>query len=500
MIPAVHIARGFARRSAKSTIITTPSNASKFSDSIDADRRSGFDISISLVEFPCREAGLPDGCEDLSSTTTLEMFYNFLHALDLFRRPVEDILQQGDPDCLISGAFFSWTTSVARSLGIPRVVFYGTGFFPMCVFRVLREQRPQDAVASDSEEFEVPGLPDRVLEADGAGFGIVVNTFLELEPAYASHYRKLTGKAWHIGPVSLISGVTSPEIHHDCMKWLGSRKQNSVVYVCFGSMAIVQKPQMDEIAAALEDIEQDFIWVVQILSHAAVGGFVTHCGWNSLMEGVAAGVPMVTWPLSAEQFFNEKLVAEVLGMGVPVGAEEWSKRTDERAAIGREKIARAVGRLMGGEEGERMRRRARELGKVARRAVEEGGSSYADFDSKIVVLVDYDPAAAPAKPPSKTSANSAPIPTPGPVEEPTAAAAKDSKKHKDDEFSDSDSEETAPSKSSQTGASSQSAGSVTAKDAPAQSNADPNEIANLTRKTEQVALGSSAATPAETGR
>ncbi|KAL1534582.1 Phosphatidylinositol 3,4,5-trisphosphate 3-phosphatase and protein-tyrosine-phosphatase pten2a [Salvia divinorum] len=121
-----------------------------------------------------------------------------------------------------------------------------------------------------------------------------------------------------------------------------------------------------------------------------------------------------------------------------------------------------------------------------------------------VVLVDYDPAAAPAKPPSETSensgANSAPRPSPGPVTEPTAAAAKDSKKDKDDEFSDSDSEETAPSKSSQTRASSQSAGSVPTKDAPAQKNADPNEIANLTRKTEQVALGSSASTPAETGK
>ncbi|XP_042008462.1 UDP-glucose flavonoid 3-O-glucosyltransferase 7-like [Salvia splendens] len=435
MIPAVHIARGFARCGAKSTIITTPSNASKFSETIEADRRNGSDISVSLVKFPCREAGLPDGCEDLSSTTTLEMSHNFLHALDLFRRPVEDILQQGDPDCLISGAFFSWSTAVARSLGIPRVVFYGTGFFPMCVFRLLREKRPQDAVASDSEEFEVPGLPDRVmvsrkqlphylklkateddpllelirkvLEADEAGFGIVVNTFHELEPAYAAHYLKHTGKAWHIGPVSLISGGNGPE-SHDCTKWLGSRKPNSVVYVCFGSMAIVQKPQTDQIAAALEDTGQDFVWVVgkeaevdekfeartegrgmvirgwapqvQILSHAAVGGFVTHCGWNSLMEGVAAGVPMVTWPLSAEQFFNEKLVVEVLGTGVPVGAEEWSKRMDERAAIGREKIARAVGRLMVGEEGERMRRRARELGEVARRAVEEGGSSYADFD------------------------------------------------------------------------------------------------------------------------
>ncbi|KAL1534587.1 hypothetical protein AAHA92_30751 [Salvia divinorum] len=70
----------------------------------------------------------------------------------------------------------------------------------MCVFRVLRKQRPQDAVASDSEEFEVLSLPDRVVEADEADFGIGVNTFHELEPAYAAHYWKLA----HIGPVSHI--------------------------------------------------------------------------------------------------------------------------------------------------------------------------------------------------------------------------------------------------------------------------------------------------------
>lgn len=114
-----------------------------------------------------------------------------------------------------------------------------------------------------------------------------------------------------------------------------------------------------------------------------------------------------------------------------------------------------------------------------------------------VVLVDYDPAAAPPRPPSETSENSganpASRPTPGPVEDAAATAAKDSKKDKDDEFSDSDSEETASSKSRQTGASSQAAGSVATKDATAQKNVDPNEIANLTRKTDQVALGSSAA-------
>lgn len=454
MIPMIDIARKFSRRGAKSTIITTSSNASLFSKTIQRDRQNGSDINVALINFPCRQAGLPDGCENLSSTTTPQMGLNFLKAMDFIQQPVEEILQQGNPDCIISGAFFSWTTDIALRLGIPRIVFYGTGFFSMSIFHALREHRPHDKAASDSEQFLVPSLPHevrlsrrqlpehlkrgdsdpmaeivrKVLAADEAGHGIIVNTFLELEPAYAAHYRKIVGKAWHIGPVSLINDTDEDKSHRgretstqspDCLSWLNSKKPNSVIYVCFGSMAIFQTAQLQEIANALESSGQEFIWVVrnkandeegvdhfpagfeartqgrglvmrgwapqvQILEHEAVGGFVTHCGWNSLLEGVVAGVPMVTWPLSAEQFSNEKLVTDMLGMGIPVGADEWAKRGEERVApIKSEKIERAVVQLMVGEEGERMRNRGRELGDVAKRAVQKGGSSDIDFNSLI---------------------------------------------------------------------------------------------------------------------
>lgn len=119
--------------------------------------------------------------------------------------------------------------------------------------------------------------------------------------------------------------------------------------------------------------------------------------------------------------------------------------------------------------------------------------------------MDYDPAAVPAQPPSATSgnsgANSASNPTLSPVEE--ATVAKDSKKDKDDEFSDSDSEETTvSSKSKQTGISPQATGSATAKDAATpQNSVGPNQISNVTRKTEEISIGSSAPThTTETGK
>ena len=120
-------------------------------------------------------------------------------------------------------------------------------------------------------------------------------------------------------------------------------------------------------------------WAPQstILSHGAVGAFVTHCGWNSCIEAIAAGVPMVAWPLMAEQFFNGKLVTEVLGAGVEVGNKIWAIKAEDRELIGREEIARAIEGVIGeGERAAEVRNRVRELGKSAKRAVAEGGSSW----------------------------------------------------------------------------------------------------------------------------
>ncbi|GFY93293.1 UDP-glucosyl transferase 73C2 [Actinidia rufa] len=118
---------------------------------------------------------------------------------------------------------------------------------------------------------------------------------------------------------------------------------------------------------------------VLILDHPAVGAFLTHCGWNSILEGVCASVPMITWPQFEEQFFNEKLVVKVLETGVSVGAQATMNVLEEdnfAVLIKREAIKKAVDEVMdAGIKGER-RKRARELGEMAKRAVEEGGSSY----------------------------------------------------------------------------------------------------------------------------
>lgn len=265
---------------------------------------------------------------------------------------------------------------------------------------------------------------------------MLVNSFYELEPAYVDHYRNVIGrKAWHVGPVSLCNrnaeekaqrGTESSIDEHECLKWLGSKKPNSVVYVCFGTNSRFPASQLREIALGLEGSGQEFIWVVRkdnndgeqegdkedwlpegyekrmegkgliirgwapqvlILEHESVGGFVTHCGWNSALEGISAGLPMVTWPIFAEQFYNEKLITDVLKIGVGVGAQQWIKLVGDY--IKKEALEKAVKEVMVGEKAEERRGRAKALGEMAKRAVEEGGSSYTDLGVLIGELRSY---------------------------------------------------------------------------------------------------------------
>ncbi|GLT52001.1 hypothetical protein SLA2020_253670 [Shorea laevis] len=119
---------------------------------------------------------------------------------------------------------------------------------------------------------------------------------------------------------------------------------------------------------------------VLILSHQAIGGFLTHCGWNSTLEGIGAGVPLATWPLFGEQFYNEKLIVQVLEIGVRVGTPVVTQLGDEEKCgvmVKEEDVKKAIEKLMDeGEEGKKRRESAQKFAAMAVKAVEKGGSSY----------------------------------------------------------------------------------------------------------------------------
>jgi hypothetical protein len=273
---------------------------------------------------------------------------------------------------------------------------------------------------------------DAMRTADGA----VVNTFLDLEAQFLACYEAALGKpVWALGPFCLANkddteGMASRGNRPDVAQqsaitaWLDTKDTDSVVYVNFGSIARKLPKQLFEVGHGLEDSGEPFLWVVKereveaapevrewldaleartagrglvvrgwapqlaVLSHRAVGGFVTHCGWNSLLEAIAAGVPVVTWPHFSDQFFNEQLAVDVLGVGVRIGVTTPVMIfDDENVPVAREDVVRAVAALMGGgKEADERRKKAKEYGDKARRAMEKGGSSYQNLTRFIEIF------------------------------------------------------------------------------------------------------------------
>ncbi|KAJ1429517.1 UDP-glycosyltransferase family, conserved site [Sesbania bispinosa] len=248
--------------------------------------------------------------------------------------------------------------------------------------------------------------------------GVLVNTFSELEPeAIMSLQKDEPGKppVYPVGPL----------VNEDCaqtgdgdqiLRWLDEQPRGSVIFVCFGSGGTLSGAQMEELAYGLEMSEQRFVWVVKnpndkiangcyfsagnnnvdhfdflpkgfierirgkgllvpswapqalILSHSSTGGFLTHCGWNSILESVVNGVPLVAWPLYAEQKMNAVLVTQ--GIKVALRAE-----VGENGLVEREEIASVVKTLMEGEDGKKLHYRMRGFKEAADRALKENGSS-----------------------------------------------------------------------------------------------------------------------------
>ncbi|THG06364.1 hypothetical protein TEA_016968 [Camellia sinensis var. sinensis] len=288
---------------------------------------------------------------------------------------------------------------------------------------ITRTQLPGSFVALP----DLNDIRDQMREAESTAYGVVVNSFTELEHGCVEEYGKaLDKKVWSIGPVSLCNkevldkferGNKASIDEKECIQWLNSMKPNSVLYACLGSQCRLVPPQLIELGLGLESSKHPFIWVIKtggerfqelekwlidenfeervkgrglvikgwapqllILSHPSIKGFLTHCGWNSTIEAVCFGLPMATWPMFAEQFLNEKLVVEILRIGVRVGVEvpvRWGDEERVGVVVKREEVEKAIERVMeGGEEGDERRKRAIELGEKAKSAMENGGSAH----------------------------------------------------------------------------------------------------------------------------
>ncbi|KAM3270676.1 UDP-glycosyltransferase 74F2 [Capsicum chacoense] len=252
---------------------------------------------------------------------------------------------------------------------------------------------------------------------------VLINSFYELEKEEIDWMSKLY-PIKTIGP-AIPSMYLDKRLHDDkeyelnmfkpmtdeCLNLLNQQPISSVLYASFGSLAKVEAEQMEELAWGLKNSNKKFLWVVRsaeapklpknfldeltseeglvvswcpqlkVLEHKSIGCFLTHCGWNSTLEAICLGVPMVTMPQWSDQPTNTKLVQDVWEMGVRA-------KQDDKGIVRREVIEECI-KLVMEEKGKVIRENAKKWKELARNAVDEGGSSdknIEEFVSKLVTI------------------------------------------------------------------------------------------------------------------
>ncbi|XP_045815037.1 7-deoxyloganetin glucosyltransferase-like [Trifolium pratense] len=253
---------------------------------------------------------------------------------------------------------------------------------------------------------------------------IVFNTYNELESDVMNALYSMFPSLYTIGPLSSFLNQTPQnnlaslgsnlwKEDTKCLEWLESKEPGSVVYVNFGSISVMTPEQLLEFAWGLANSMKTFLWIIrpdlviggsfilssefeneisdrgqiaswcpqeQVLNHPSIGGFLTHCGWNSTIESICAGVPMLCWPFFADQPTNCRYICN-----------EWEIGMEIDTNVKREEVEKLINELIVGEKGKKMRQKAMELKKKADENTSPGCCSYMNLDKVIkeVLLKQY---------------------------------------------------------------------------------------------------------------
>ena len=233
---------------------------------------------------------------------------------------------------------------------------------------------------------------------------VFINSFEELDPITTNDLKTKFNKFLNIGPSNLISPQTTSDTS-GCLSWLEKQKAASVAYISFGSVTTPPPNELKALAEALEAGGVPFLWSLKdmykvhlpngflektkvngmivpwapqldILAHGAVGVFITHCGWNSLLESISGGVPMICRPFFGDQKLNGRVVEDVLEVGLKIEGGIFTKNG----------VVSSLDLILFQEKGKKMREKMKVLKELAKKAVGPKGSSTRNFESLLQIV------------------------------------------------------------------------------------------------------------------
>ncbi|KAG8657438.1 7-deoxyloganetin glucosyltransferase-like [Manihot esculenta] len=254
------------------------------------------------------------------------------------------------------------------------------------------------------------------LERASKASAVIFHTFDALDSEVLNSLSPMFQGVYSIGPLQLLLSQISDDCYDsiecnlwnedfECIKWLDSKEPNSVIYVNFGSTTVMTMEQLVELAWGLANTNHNFVWItrpdliigdsavlppefllaieergfivswcpqVHVLNHPSTGGFITHCGWNSIEESISAGIPMICWPFFGEHFVNCRKSCNEWGIGVELSSN-----------FQRDEVEKLVEELLSGQKGKMMKEKAMEWKKLSEEATSPNGSSFLSLNNLV---------------------------------------------------------------------------------------------------------------------
>ncbi|KAL8124671.1 hypothetical protein AgCh_012355 [Apium graveolens] len=379
VLPLMELVLCLSKHGVKITFVNTESIHKRVINAFSVEDHVG------VINF----VSIPDGMEPWEDRSDLGRMTETM--TQVMPGKLEELIEQKkgiDNDeitCIVADENMGWALEVAEKMGIKRAAFW-----PAAAATLGMLLRIQELIQS------------KILDSDDR---IICNTTSELEQGALSSFPEILP----IGPLMASNRLGKSAGHlwpvdTTCITWLDQQPSCSVIYAAFGSFTLFDLNQLQELALGLKQTNRPFLWVVRpdmtnekikmyleefeariqkrgrivswapqdkVLSHPSVSCFLSHCGWNSTMEGVSNGVPFLCWPYFTDQFINQNYICDVWKVGLGLNKTE-------SGMITREEISNKVEQLLSNKS---FRERVLLFKEKATNSVQKGGCSYKNMSS-----------------------------------------------------------------------------------------------------------------------